>query len=94
MEALLGLLPIGLGILGVIVVIAIVMTSMYKTVDTNRAMVVVGPGGNKIITGKGTFIIPFLQTVKYMTLESIQSDFISKTDIPTKDVINVVVDVV
>ena len=94
MEALLGLLPIGLGILGVIVIVAIVMKSMYKTVDTNRAMVIVGPGGNKIVTGKGTFIIPFLQTVKYMTLESIQSDFISKTDIPTKDVINVIVDVV
>ena len=94
MDALFNMIPVVVGAIVLLCIVAGIATSMYKTVGANRAMVIVGPGGNKIVTGKGAFIIPFLQTVDYMPLENIQSDFTSRDEIPTKDAINILVDAV
>ena len=66
----------------------------YKICLPNEVMVITGPTGSRNVIGKACFIIPFFQTVKYMSLENIQVDFTSRTEIPTKDAINVMVDAV
>lgn len=92
------ILGIGIPVLAVVVVLAIlavvVFKSCYKICLPNEVMVITGPRGSKNIIGKACFIVPFLQTVKKMSLENIQVDFTSRTEIPTKDAINVMVDAV
>ena len=66
----------------------------YRKVPKNRIGIRVGPFGNKTVTGKAIFVIPFLQRIDYMTLENIQVEFVSKDSIPTQDAINIKVDAV
>ena len=66
----------------------------YRKVPKNRIGIRVGPFGNKTVTGKAIFVIPFLQRIDYMTLENIQVDFVSKDSIPTQDAIKIKVDAV
>lgn len=82
------LIVLGIGIL------TFVGKVMYKKAPPNVAMVITGPRGNRVTIGKGCFVIPILQRVDYMSLENIQSDFISRDEIPTKDAINITVDAV
>lgn len=77
-----------------ILAVVFIFKSCYKICLPNEVMVITGPGGNKNVIGKACFIIPFFQSVKKMSLENIQVDFQSKTEIPTKDAINVMVDAV
>ena len=88
---------IGIPILTFIVICItafLIFKSCYKICLPNEVMVVTGPRGSKNIVGRACFIIPFLQSVKKMSLENIQVDFTSRTEIPTKDAINVMVDAV
>ena len=79
----------------VVLLIAFAVFKMcYKICLPNEVMVITGPTGSKNVIGKACFIIPFFQTVRYMSLENIQVDFTSRTEIPTKDAINVMVDAV
>ena len=80
-------------IAGVVVVLLFFFCS-YRKVPKNRIGIRVGPFGNKTVTGKAIFVIPFLQRIDYMTLENIQVDFVSKDSIPTQDAINIKVDAV
>lgn len=66
----------------------------YKKCPPNKAMVITGPSGTTVVSGKSKFIIPFIYRVDYMTLENIQVDFTSKDEVPTKDAINIMVDAV
>ncbi|MBO5608445.1 MAG: hypothetical protein J5930_11250 [Treponema sp.] len=66
----------------------------YKKVPKNKIGIRVGPFGNKTVTGKAIFVIPFLQRIDYMTLQNIQVDFVTKDSIPTQDAINIKVDAV
>lgn len=66
----------------------------YKKVPKNKIGIRVGPFGNKTVTGKAVFVVPFLQRIDYMTLENIQVDFVSKESIPTQDAINIKVDAI
>lgn len=91
------ILSIGIPTVAIIVVLFvafIIFKSCYKICLPNEVMVVTGPRGSKNIVGRACFIIPFLQSVKKMSLENIQVDFTSRTEIPTKDAINVMVDAV
>ncbi|MBO4320797.1 MAG: hypothetical protein J5857_10065 [Treponema sp.] len=79
---------------GAVVLILIFFFCSYRKVPKNRIGIRVGPFGNKTVTGKAIFVIPFLQRIDYMTLENIQVDFVSKDSIPTQDAINIKVDAV
>lgn len=87
------LLPV-VGVAALVVLIIFVLKVLYKPAPPNIAMVVTGPFGCKTVIGKGTFIIPIIQRIDYMTLKNIQADFTSRDEIPTKDAINVLVDAV
>lgn len=94
LNSLSSILTIAIPVLVALIVIGILSIKMYKKAPPNVAMIVTGPRGHKIVTGKGCFVIPVLQRVDYLSLENIQSDFTSRDEIPTKDAINVMVDAV
>lgn len=81
-------------IIAAVAVVLIFFFCSYRKVPKNRIGIRVGPFGNKTVTGKAIFVIPFLQRIDYMTLENIQVDFVSKDSIPTQDAINIKVDAV
>ena len=90
---------ISIGSIAGIVLVALVLLvflvkSCYKIAGTNEVLVVTGLGKAKTVSGKGVFVIPLVQKIKYMTLENIQVDFTSRDEIPTKDAINILVDAV
>ena len=94
LETILSTVKILLSVLFVIALLVVIVKTMYKKATPNKVMVITGPSGTKSYIGKGRFIIPVIQEVTYLTLENIQSDFTSRTDIPTKDAININVDAV
>ena len=77
-----------------LLVLFIIFKVCYRKCPPNKAMVVTGPRGTKTYIGKAKLIIPFIQRVDYMSLENIQVDFMSKSEIPTQDAINIRVDAV
>ena len=76
------------------VFLLVIFFCSYKKVPKNKIGIRVGPFGNKTVTGKAVFVVPFLQRIDYMTLENIQVDFVSKESIPTQDAINIKVDAI
>jgi flotillin len=91
------LIPI-LTVVGIIVaaiaLIAIAIKCCWKIAGTNEVLIVSGLGKVKTKTGGGLFVIPVVQKTQRMTLENIQVDFTSRSEIPTKDAINILVDAV
>ena len=91
------LIPI-LTVVGIIVaaiaLIAIAIKCCWKIAGTNEVLIVSGLGKVKTKTGGGLFVIPVIQKTQRMTLENIQVDFTSRSEIPTKDAINILVDAV
>lgn len=91
------ILPMALGVVGIVIIVAMVIILFkccYKMCLPNEVMVITGPTGSRTVIGKACFIIPFVNEVRRMSLENIQVDFTSKTEIPTKDAINVMVDAI
>ena len=91
------LIPI-LTVVGIVVaaiaLIAIAIKCCWKIAGTNEVLIVSGLGKVKTKTGGGLFVIPVIQKTQRMTLENIQVDFTSRSEIPTKDAINILVDAV
>ena len=81
-------------VLAAILFIIILIRSCWKVAGTNEVLIVSGLGRVKTKTGGGIFVIPLVQKTQKMTLENIQVDFTSKSEIPTKDAIHVLVDAV
>lgn len=101
MEILLSFLPI----LGKIATVALIIAAcmglfwfvgkiLYKPATPNKVMVITSPWGCKTVCGKGAFLFPIIQRADFLSLENIQADFVSRTEIPTKDAINIFVDAV
>ena len=97
-STILGAIAPVLSFLAIIAVIAIALVIigkvLYKPAPPNKAIIVTSPWGSKTVTGKGTWVIPILQRTDELSLENIQSDFTSRSEIPTKDAINIMVDAV
>ena len=81
-------------VLVAILFVIILIRSCWKVAGTNEVLIVSGLGRVKTKTGGGIFVIPLVQKTQKMTLENIQVDFTSKSEIPTKDAIHVLVDAV
>ena len=80
--------------LAAIIFVIILIKSCWKVAGTNEVLIVSGLGKVKTKSGGGIFVIPLVQKTQKMTLENIQVDFTSKSEIPTKDAIHVLVDAV
>ena len=81
-------------VLAAILFVIILIRSCWKVAGTNEVLIVSGLGKVKTKTGGGIFVLPLVQKTQKMTLENIQVDFTSKSEIPTKDAIHVLVDAV
>ena len=81
-------------VLAAILFVIILIRSCWKVAGTNEVLIVSGLGKVKTKSGGGIFVIPLVQKTQKMTLENIQVDFTSKSEIPTKDAIHVLVDAV
>lgn len=62
--------PIGLIIIGLIIVLVAIL-STWKKVPSDKAAVIVGLGKPKVVTGGGTIVIPVIQRIDTITLENI-----------------------
>ena len=94
MSSLITILTIVGIVLGVILLAVIAVKCCWKIAGTNEVLIVSGLGKVKTKTGGGLFVIPVVQKTQRMTLENIQVDFTSRSEIPTKDAINILVDAV
>lgn len=83
-----------LGVIGIIIgiILVILFLSSYKKVRPNKALIITGPKKQKIVVGKGAFVVPFLQRRDEITLDLIQTDIKTGTSVPTKEFIDVFVD--
>lgn len=81
-------------VLAAIILVIVLIESCWKVAGTNEVLIVSGLGKVKTKSGGGIFVIPLVQKTQKMTLENIQVDFTSKSEIPTKDAIHVLVDAV
>ena len=91
---MIGIIATIVTLLIIVLLVIALFKSCYKMCLPNEAMVITGPRGTKTVIGKACFIIPFINQVSRISLENIQVDFTSKTDIPTKDAINIMVDAI
>lgn len=64
------LIIVGLILVGVVLIIACILAT-WKKVPADKAAIVTGLGEPKVVTGKGTVVIPVLQRIDYITLENI-----------------------
>ncbi len=94
MSSLITILTIAGIVLGIILLTIIMVKCCWKIAGTNEVLIVSGLGKVKTKTGGGLFVIPVVQKTQRMTLENIQVDFTSRSEIPTKDAINILVDAV
>ena len=76
--------PVIAGVAVLIIVIAL-WSLCYKVAPTDRTLVVTGPGGRRFVTGKSTFVIPFLNRCDWLKLGVVQCQLETDAPIPTKD---------
>ncbi|MDR0959901.1 MAG: hypothetical protein LBM23_06055 [Propionibacteriaceae bacterium] len=93
-------IPIVVVIIGVLLVLALIVTAVakrYRIPSANQALVVTGSGSKdgsiKVVVGSGSFIIPFVQQAKMIALDAAEIPMQVPEGV-TKDNIKVVVDAV
>lgn len=87
---------ITIAVIAVITVIAImaVVGSMYRRVSPNRALIVYGSGGTRIVTGGGKLVWPLFQSYQELSLELMSFDVAPSQDLYTSQGVAVAVEAV
>lgn len=83
----------GLGVAGLFALMW-VAASIYRQVPPNRALIVFGLGGTKIVTTGGKLVIPMVQSYKELSLELMSFDVSPEQDLYTSQGIAVSVEAV
>jgi flotillin len=80
----------------VFITIAILMTitSLYRKVGPNQALVVYGMGGTTVVTGGGKVVWPLIQSCRDLSLELMSFDVAPQQDLYTKQGVAVTVEAV
>jgi flotillin len=76
----------------VLVLLAILFVSSYVKVRPDKAVIITGPKGSKVVTGKAAIRIPFFQRIDLLPLDLIQVDIRTSSAVPTNEFINIFVD--
>src|SRR5690606_6737203 len=79
-------------IVGVIVLLLLLFFASYVKVKPNQAFIITGPRKSRVIIGKGTLRIPFLERIDVIPLSLIQTDIKTDSAVPTNEFINIFVD--
>jgi hypothetical protein len=89
-----GFFSIGIIVLVIIfIVIVNALLNMYRKVPPNRALIVTGFGGKRVVSGGGTVVFPLLQQTSELSLEARIID-IKSPEILTQDKVPLAVEVV
>src|SRR5579871_6430448 len=86
-------LIVSLMILAVLFLMAM-FARLYRKAGPNEALVVYGFGGTRIVIGRGTLILPMLQTYRDLSLELMSFDVAPPQDLYTKQGVAVTVEAV
>jgi hypothetical protein len=85
---------IGIIVLVIILIVIInALLNMYRKVPPNRALIVTGFGGKRVVSGGGTVVFPLLQQTSELSLEARIID-IKSPEILTQDKVPLAVEVV
>ncbi len=76
----------------ILVVLIVLFVMSYVKVRPDKAVIITGPRGSRIVTGKATIRIPFIQRIDYLPLDLIQVDIRTSSAVPTNEFINIFVD--
>jgi uncharacterized membrane protein YqiK len=89
-----GFFTIGIIVLVIIIIVIInALLNMYRKVPPNRALIVTGFGGKRVVAGGGTVVFPLLQQTSELSLEARIID-IKSPEILTQDKVPLAVEVV
>ena len=76
----------------ILVLLVVLFVMSYVKVRPDKAVIITGPKGSRIVTGKATIRIPFIQRIDYLPLDLIQVDIRTSSAVPTNEFINIFVD--
>ncbi len=80
-------------VVGIIAVLLIALfAASYVKVKPDQAFIITGPRKSRVIIGKGTLRIPFLERIDTIPLSLIQTDIKTDSAVPTNEFINIFVD--
>src|SRR5690606_23569499 len=79
-------------IVGVVVLLLLLFVASYVKVKPNQAFIITGPRKSRVVIGKGTLRIPFLERIDTIPLSLIQTDIKTDSAVPTNEFINIFVD--
>lgn len=80
-------------IIGIVVGLLLLLFAVsYIKVRPDKAYIITGPKGSRIVTGKATIRIPFIQRIDVVPLDLIQVDIRTSSAVPTNEFINIFVD--
>lgn len=87
------MIVIAIVVVGLIAIIS-VLGSLYRKVGPNRALIVFGRGGTKVVVGGGTVVLPLFQSAQEFSLELLSFDLIPRADLYTQQGIPVKIEAV
>ncbi|PKK87316.1 MAG: flotillin family protein [Tenericutes bacterium HGW-Tenericutes-8] len=76
----------------ILVLLGVLFVSSYVKVRPDKAVIITGPKGSRVVTGKATIRIPFFQRIDLLPLDLIQVDIRTSSAVPTNEFINIFVD--
>src|SRR5690606_6564376 len=77
-----------------VLLIMVVIGTMYRRVSPNRALIVYGAGGTRIVTGGGKLVWPLFQSYQELSLELMSFDVAPSQDLYTSQGVAVAVEAV
>jgi flotillin len=79
-------------IIVLLILFILLFVMSYVKIRPDKAVIITGPRGSRIVTGKATIRIPFIQRIDYLPLDLIQVDIRTSSAVPTNEFINIFVD--
>ena len=79
------------GLVGFLVLLSLFYAG-YVIAPPNQAVVITGGGKQRVLLGEAGWMVPFLSTRNYISVEQFKTDVKTSNFVPTKDFINVKAD--
>src|SRR3954454_5797592 len=92
--AISGVLVVVIGLVVVVLAALAVLSSMYRKVGPNQALIVYGLGGTRVVKGGGSIVWPLVQSARELSLELMSFDVAPTQDLYTSQGVAVKVEAV